>query len=118
VDDVAAVALDVVKVGRIWDGEVDIPAERSYYHRGAMRIPAGHVVPLVVDHNLEGEIGIFDELVEWDDVDGIWLATRCQLRDPVLAARRQRRELGLQDDPNAATRSGRTRARRDTRRRP
>jgi hypothetical protein len=74
----------LIKIGRLYNSESDIPEGRTRYQRGAMRfgLPGRtEPIPLVVDHNLERQIGIVDELAELDDADGIWLTARCRLTE-------------------------------------
>jgi hypothetical protein len=72
----------LVRIGRVWTGETDIPEGRSRYGRGCLRVLPGSAVPVVIDHDLERQIGTVDELIELDDVDGTWLAARCLLDAP------------------------------------
>ena len=67
----------VIRIGRLYNGEVDIPAGVKLYQRGAMKPILDRVIPVIVDHDLDQQIGVVDELVEWDG--GEWLAARCKL---------------------------------------
>jgi hypothetical protein len=71
----------VIRIGRLYQSELDLPAGSNRYQRGSMRILPGRTepIPVVVDHDLERQIGVVDELVEWDDGDGFWLAARCSI---------------------------------------
>lgn len=67
-------------VGRLNAGE-PVPDGETRYQRGCMRILPGRIdpIPLVVDHKLERQIGVVDEIIELDCTDGAWLAFRCYL---------------------------------------
>ena len=61
-----------------------LPANRScrtlFQTRALTLMPRG--APVLVGHNSEREVGRVDELVEWPDVDGLWLFARCSIDAP------------------------------------
>lgn len=57
-------------------------AERAdrFYERGALKL-LPHGAPLVIDHDLAREIGRVDALLEFEDVDDLWLWARATVTD-------------------------------------
>ena len=77
----------VLKLGQVVDPDVlmnGLPANRScrtlFQTRALTLMPRG--APVLVGHNSEREVGRVDELVEWPDVDGLWLFARCSIDAP------------------------------------
>ncbi|HEY2371774.1 MAG TPA: hypothetical protein VGH82_04425 [Gaiellaceae bacterium] len=68
----------LIRVGRLYTGE-PVPAGETRYQRGCMRILPGRIdpIPLIVDHNVERQIGLVDVIIELDG----WLAFRCTLQE-------------------------------------
>ena len=56
---------------------------RTMYWSGALRfLPNRSEIPLVVDHNMERQVGIVHELFEMDWTDGPWIVARATVVDP------------------------------------
>jgi hypothetical protein len=72
----------LIRVGRLYDSE-PIPEGETRYQRGCMHVLPGRSepIPVVVDHRLERQIGVVDEIIELDCTDGAWLAFRCTLHE-------------------------------------
>jgi hypothetical protein len=70
----------VVRLGRIYAGECadQIPPGLLRYSSGGMKL-MHKTVPLLEDHEEGKRIGTVDQLITFDDVDGLWLAARAEL---------------------------------------
>lgn len=56
---------------------------RTMYWPGSLRfLPIHSEIPLVVDHNLERQVGVVHELFEMDWIDGPWVCARATVSDP------------------------------------
>jgi hypothetical protein len=77
----------VIRIAEVVAGDVlrdpeAIPAGRELVQRGALRLISDDV-PLIVDHDRDQRIGVVNELVEWPMVDGLWLAARVTITEPL-----------------------------------
>ena len=55
---------------------------RTFYWNGALKLIPGRVTPLVVDHNLERQVGVVHELFTMELTDGPWICARATVTDP------------------------------------
>jgi hypothetical protein len=77
----------VIRIAEVVAGDVlrdpeAIPAGRELVQRGALRLISDDV-PLIIDHDRDQRIGVVSELVEWPMVDGLWLAARVTITEPL-----------------------------------
>jgi hypothetical protein len=76
----------VIQLGRIFDGETEIPKGLLRYGRSGMKLaPWLPSIPLVIDHREGARIGRVDSLEVFREVDGDWLCARVELYKDVPA---------------------------------
>lgn len=77
-----------IKFARAFDPQriIDGPpqGEPTMFDRAGLTfLPGTRTIPLVVDHDLERQIGEVHEIVRWGWTDGEWLVARCSISDPM-----------------------------------
>jgi phage head maturation protease len=56
--------------------------QRIYYQRGALRLLGDRPVPLLINHDVNRQVGEVTEFVELEEADGLWLYARATVTDP------------------------------------
>ncbi len=61
---------------------------RTFYWAGALKLIPDRPTPLVVDHNMERQVGVVDRLFQMDWTDGPWICASATVTDPPCWLRR------------------------------
>ena len=78
----------VVNADRLNNPTWERPGRTMYWSRALRFLPTQTEIPLLVDHNMERQVGVVHELFEMDWTNDPWICARATVTDPPAGLRR------------------------------